>query len=108
MGISALKSISTLGRILVKLQLTGKSHLTFEFYQVFLFTFSSHNDMTAAWCSTMEVSCHVTPEGSTNDDSRSLGIKINLQVKPQISVLKNESGSWITTTRFGKNGLSFK
>ena len=31
---------------------------------------------------------HVTPEGSTDGDSRSLGIQIDLQVKPQIAVIK--------------------
>ena len=34
------------------------------------------------------ICCHVTPEGSTDDDSRSLGIQIDLQVNPQIAVLK--------------------
>ena len=34
--------------------------------------------------------CLVITEGSTDNDSGSLGIKINLQVNPQISVLKNK------------------
>ena len=37
--------------------------------------------------------CHVMPHGCTDDDSRSLGIEINLQVKPRISVLKYEYSS---------------